>query len=256
MGIVNVTPDSFSDGGAYLEKEAALRRACQQLEQGADLIDIGGESTRPGSLPIDARQEWKRIEPLLTALQRQNLTGYVSVDTRHPQTMLRCAELGVSFINNIYGLADETTMRSLAKCGQLGYVAMHMQGRPETMQEKPLSGHEAVEKVDKFFAETKAKLLDFGFSSQRVYLDPGVGFGKDDAANFLLLKRAREFAEDYQLLYGISRKSFIGRWLDIDDAKERDLPSKGLEAHLIMSGVHIIRTHDVKALVYLRKFLH
>ncbi len=248
MGVVNVTPDSFSDGGSYLDPEHAIQHCLSLIEDGADIIDIGAESSRPGSAPVSPETEWQRLGPVLDKLSELKLCSKLSIDTRHDQTMLRAAEYGIGWINNIAGLARDETMKHLANKQNLKYIAMHMRGLPSSMQRSPLKGPEAVYEVDKSLSSYYGKLKTLGFSDDRIYLDPGIGFGKDDQANFQLLGHTLKLAKKRNVLIGVSRKSFIGRALNIDNPVERDAASKMLELGLALGGVSIIRTHQVGTL--------
>lgn len=249
MGVVNVTPDSFSDGGDYLNADAALTRALNLLADGADLIDLGAESTRPGALPVSADEEWARLKPVLQGLVAEGLGQRLSVDTQHGITALKAAnEFGVGWVNNIRGLFDSEVLRALSRFRGLTYVAMHMHGTPATMQRTPLVGSKAVEAVSSAFTEYHETLLGHGFDAKSIVLDPGIGFGKDDSGNLKLIAEVSAWSTSYQILVGVSRKSFMGRLLEIPVAKDRDSASKMLEFALILQGAKVIRTHEVRAL--------
>lgn len=268
MGVVNVTPDSFSDGGLHLDADKAVETAFRLTDEGADLIDIGAESTRPGSLPVEVGDEWRRLEPVLERLAKRTLGARLSVDTRKSEIMLRAADRGVRFINDSSGTADgrrpldpanagpdDDALRALAARADLDYCAMHMHGTPKTMQLDPLRGPEAVRAVDRFFAATRARFAQAGFGASRLWLDPGIGFGKGDAANLALLAAIPRWAAAGQVAVGVSRKGFIGRALGIEAPEERDGPTKMLELGLGIAGARLIRTHDVRRLARLRTLL-
>ena len=255
MGILNITPDSFSDGGHYFSPEKALERAYALLDQGADFLDIGAESSRPGASPLSQEEEWERLSPVLEVLCKEQLGARVSVDTYKPWIMEQAALMGVGAINDITGSAPDETLRFLASRG-LTYIAMHMHGKPCSMQESPLDHEEALLAVADFYKSTMERLLGLGFAPSKVWLDPGIGFGKTDKANIKLLSQAVSLADTYSLVIGISRKSFIGRILKINDPVSRDKPSKMLELGLMMQGVKAIRTHHVESLYHLRELLH
>ena len=248
MGILNVTPDSFSDGGVYLDPEEAAAHAERLAADGADIIDVGAESTRPGALAVPLDEEWGRLEPLLRQLAKAQLPIPLSVDTRKPEIMLRAADLGVAYINDVAGGAPIKILERLAGYSGLQYIAMHMNESPPTMQQDPLRGAAAVRAVDRFFAKTWATLGDAGFAPDRMWLDPGIGFGKGDSGNMQLLATLPRWAQTYKLCVGVSRKSFIGRALAIASPSDRDGPSKMLELGLAINGVRMIRTHAVKPL--------
>ena len=257
MGILNCTPDSFSDGGRFVHVDSAIRHACQLVEDGADIIDIGAESTRPGAVEISAGLEWERLKPILIQLQKE-LPAHIaiSVDTRKPDTMLKAADSGVQFINNVNGLAPGPVLRCLAGYRDLSYIAMHMHKCPQTMQIIPLEGLAAIEKVDTFFSDANRELQKNGFSQDRLWFDPGIGFGKSDQVNLCLMARTPEYSKHYKMVLGVSRKSWIGRCLGISDPESRDHPSKIAELSLALSGAKIIRTHEVKNLAQLRDVVY
>jgi dihydropteroate synthase len=254
MGIVNITPDSFSDGGRYLDPEAAYEQIVKLVDQGADIVDLGAESSRPGAELIDEQEEWRRLEPVLNRLAQQPLGVELSVDTNKPTVMRRLVGTGVTLINDIKGGADQETLSFLA--GQnMSYCAMHMHRSPADMQMEPLDGEQAVAAVAEFFRGTHDRLRRAGFAESAILLDPGIGFGKTIAANLRLLQYSMKVAHDYALVIGLSRKSFIGRMLEIDEPAERDGPSKMLELALILAGARVIRTHEVETLDRIRRLL-
>jgi len=252
MGVVNVTPDSFSDGGKYFDTERAVEHALRLVSEGADIIDVGGESTRPGSeVRVGEKEELERVIPVITALKRKQPEAVVSVDTYKSGVARAAVEAGAEIVNDVSGFRwDQKMVRTLAelKCGA---VMMHMRGRPEEWRSLPavadvvmLVKRELREWVD--FAVTK------GVKRETIVLDPGFGFGKSFEQNYPLLKRFDELhGLRYPLLAGVSRKSFVGRALarDGEDAtlEERLLGTIAAETALVMKGAHIIRTHDVRA---------
>lgn len=250
MGVINLTPDSFSDGGELQTPEAAAAKAARLVQEGADLIDLGAESTRPNAIPVESTEEWRRLEPVLKLLQKNHPTIPVSLDTRKPDLMLRAADLGVVFINDVEGglQVPKDTLGRLAKYPRMQYIAMHMQGTPQTMQQNPLSPDAAIAAVDAFFADRHAALRAAGFDENRIYLDPGVGFGKTDEANFKLMQDVTRWTRQYRVAIGISRKGFIRRAFKIENPKDTDPKTKKLEMGLAMLGVDMIRTHDVQGL--------
>jgi dihydropteroate synthase len=251
IGVLNVTPDSFSDGGTFLDPGKAVAHAWDLVHEGADVIDIGAESTRPGSAPVDADEEWRRLEPVLAALADQKPKARISLDTYKSVTMRRALAYPVDIINDISGVADRVTLETLAKRG-LTYWAMHMHRDPAHMHQDPLDAEEALRAVAAFYDRTQQTLLDAGFAKERIWLDPGVGFGKTDRGNVQLMRQAMAEVSRYEIVIGISRKSFIGRLLGIPDPKERDAASKMLELNFLLAGVRGIRTHDVARLKKLR----
>ncbi|MFK7826522.1 MAG: dihydropteroate synthase [Oligoflexales bacterium] len=253
MGVVNVTPDSFSDGGKYLDPGRACEWASELAIQGADIIDIGAESTRPGANDLDSGVEWRRLQPVIDRLKKQlDSRIKISVDTKKPELMILSARSGVDLINDVSGLADRETLRYLALESKVAYLSMHMKGCPNSMQDNPLKGCEVLDEICRFFSRSYDTLINAGFSRERIWMDPGIGFGKTDQANLLLMANVAHFAARYQLAVGISRKSWMGRLLDLQVPADRDPPSKIAEFALAAAGAKIIRTHDVKYLNRLR----
>lgn len=256
MGIVNITPDSFSDGGKFLNESHAVQHCLRLTEGGADIIDLGCESTRPGSLPVSLDTEWKRLQPVLQTLKTVAPNIKISVDTRKSEIMLRAAQqYKIHMINDTSGVADLKTLQELAKQRDLHYLAMHTTGPSETMQASPLCSKKVVPAVTRFFEDSYKKLLLSGFSSDRIWFDPGIGFGKTDQANLMLMSHTSTFAKHYQLAYGVSRKSIFGRLLKLETPSERDNPSKVTEIGLCFAGAKLIRTHSVESLSNLRRLL-
>ncbi|RZA14535.1 MAG: dihydropteroate synthase [Proteobacteria bacterium] len=251
MGIVNVTPDSFSDGGLFLSKDAALKQVHQLMSDGADILDIGAESSRPGAPAVPLEEEWNRLLPLLKELDKESVT--ISVDTYKPEIMRRLKDHNVTIINDIKGGAQipDEILKDWANLSRT-YLGMHMHLEPETMQQRPLDVREASAAVSFYYDKTRERLQNLGFPREKIWLDPGIGFGKTDAANLYLIREAIEDAGRTPLVMGISRKSFIGRILDIERAEDRDGPSKMLELSFLYAGVKAIRTHNVKHLKRLR----
>lgn len=254
MGVVNVTPDSFSDGGRFFKPEDAVDQVLRLVDDGADIIDIGAESSRPGAALISSDLEWQRLEPVLEKLFRRDIGCQISIDTNKDETMLRLVDTPVRIINDIKGGASRSTLEALA-VKDMTYIAMHMHHTPETMQLDPLDGEDAVRQVEDFFKSTAENLERCGFSKECIWLDPGIGFGKTDRANIALMKSSISQSRKWPVVVGVSRKSFIGRLLGIDDPLQRDHPSKMLELALMLAPVKAIRTHDVATLRRLRDHL-
>jgi len=252
MGIVNCTPDSFSDGGMYLDAQKALDQVSDFLDLGIDFIDIGGQSTRPGANSISSEEEWQRVVPVLDAV-RENcghaVLKKISIDSFYPELWLKAvSEYGVGMINSVIGARQEhkETLEELCDLdSDLAFAAMHMHGSPQSMQDNPLDDFASVHEALKRY---QANLQRAGFKSENIWLDPGVGFGKTDKLNFKLIAKTGELAKSGNLLYGVSRKSFLGRWLEIPESVERDHASKGLELGLAAAGAGMIRTHAPLAL--------
>jgi dihydropteroate synthase len=251
MGVVNVTPDSFSDGGLFIDAEKAVLRAEQSLDEGAAIIDVGGESTRPGATePVSEEEERKRVLPVIRDLKRRRPTAVVSVDTYKASVARAAVELGAEVVNDVSGFRwDPKMAKTLAEL-KVGAVLMHTRGRPEEWGALPPIGDPvlAVKRDLRQWAET-ATLA--GIKRDHLVLDPGFGFGKRFEENYPLLAHFAELQQvGFPLLAGVSRKSFIGRMLTRDgkDAgvDERLYGTLAAEALLILKGAHIIRTHDVR----------
>ncbi|MBC7532164.1 MAG: dihydropteroate synthase [Oligoflexus sp.] len=254
MGIVNVTPDSFSDGGRFFTSDLALGRIEKLLQDGADIIDIGAESTRPDAAPVPLEEEWRRLKPVLAVLDQQSLR--ISVDTYKPEIMRRLLDHRVEIINDVQGAGqvDDAFLSQWAKLGRC-YLPMHMHRDPKSMQTKPLSLEECKPIIQNFYEATQARLLRLGFPRDKIWLDPGIGFGKNDQANLYLIRDALQRAAETPIALGISRKSFIGRLLDIESPEERDAPSKMLELAFLFAGVKAVRTHNVRHLRRLKDMI-
>lgn len=248
MGIVNVTPDSFSDGGQFYDVEAAVAHGRQLLAQGADILDIGGESTRPGSALVPAEEEARRVVPVIERLVAE--TGApVSIDTWKAGVAEAAVAAGAEIINDISGLTRDPDMLPLGARTSAGLVIMHMQGTPQTMQNAPRYD-DVVREVGGFFAERLETCRAAGIAEERICFDPGIGFGKTLQHNLLLLKHLAtlgEFAPGRPLLLGASRKSFIGKILGRMEMQDRNWPTVGITALARAEGARIHRVHDVTA---------
>jgi dihydropteroate synthase len=243
MGIVNVTPDSFWDGGRYFDTEAALDHALELVEQGAEILDIGGESTRPGATPVPEKEELRRVLPLLERMERR-VAVPISIDTRKPAVARAALELGASIVNDIGAHRNERSMWELVEESHAGYVCMHMQGTPETMQSKPAYS-DVVGEVECYFSSQMEQLSHCGIGREQIILDPGIGFGKTLEHNLQLLAALRRFRSlERPVLLGVSRKSFIGKLLGTE-AEQRLPGALACAALAVEAGVQIIRTHDV-----------
>ena len=241
MGIVNVTPDSFSDGGQHATRDAALAHAQRLLREGAHILDIGGESSRPGAPALSEEEEWHRIAPVLTECLRWQVP--ISLDTYKPAIMQRALDLGVDILNDIWGLRQPGAVAAVAG-SRCGVCVMHMHGEPQTMQQQPLPG-EGVQAVAEFLRERAGILRAAGVAADRIALDPGVGFGKTVEQNFALLARQAELQlPDHPWLVGWSRKSSLGAVTGLGVA-QRLLPSVVAAVLAVERGAHIVRVHDV-----------
>jgi dihydropteroate synthase len=243
MGIVNVTPDSFSDGGRYAEPAAAIAHAKQLLADGADLLDLGAESTRPGSAPVPADEQWRRLAPVVEGLRRGAPDACLSVDTSSSEVASRALELGCHVVNDITAMRDPAMPALVAKSGA-GLVLMHMQGTPATMQNAP-SYRDVVTEVIEFLALRLGTARAAGVGEDCIAIDPGVGFGKAIEHSLALLAHLdRLVGLRRPVLTGVSRKSFIGRLLDrpVDQRLEGSLAATAVA---VLLGARIVRTHDV-----------
>lgn len=251
MGIVNLTPDSFSDGGRHDSTQAGLQHAQQLLRDGADMLDIGGESTRPGSPVVPADEEWRRIEGLLREAVRWQVP--LSVDTYKPETMRRALDLGVDIVNDIWALQQPGAQEVVAAHPRCGVCLMHMHRDPQTMQKAPMQG-DVVPAVGAFLAQRATELRHAGVAQARIVLDYGIGFGKTVAQNFSLLARQQELlALGYPLLAGWSRKSSLGTVLsrdgEVPEPAQRQAASVAAALLAVERGARIVRVHDVRETV-------
>ena len=246
MGIVNVTPDSFSDGGQHGSAGAALAHCEQLLKEGADILDVGGESSRPGAQPVGAEEEWARVAPVLRGAL--TLGCPVSLDTTKAVLMQRALELGVDIVNDINALRAAGAEDAVAQHPRCGVCLMHMQGEPQSMQSAP-SYVDVVSEVGQYLADRASRLCARGVAAERIVLDPGIGFGKTVEHNFELLRRQAELLRlGYPLLAGWSRKSSLGS-VTGRPAGERLVASVAAALAAVQRGAAIVRVHDVAATV-------
>lgn len=244
MGVINTTPDSFSDGGRFLRPTAAVRQALRLVAEGANCIDIGGESSRPGAARVSVTEELRRIVPVITQL-RNKTSIPISIDTYKPAVAVVALAAGANWVNDITGLADPA-MRQLVAKARCTVVLMHMQGTPQTMQHKPRY-HDVVGDIAQFFYERIALAQTSGIKRSQIILDPGIGFGKTVAHNLTIINRLDELQKFHlPILIGASRKSFIGK---LSDAKVEDRLPGTLAAHgfAVANGATWLRVHDVAA---------
>ncbi len=248
MGIVNVTPDSFSDGGLHATAEAALAHAQQLVREGADILDIGGESTRPGASPVDEAEEQRRVLPVIRALRQACPALRLSIDTRHPATAQAALEAGADIVNDIGGLTQPGMLELCAR-QRCGIILMHMQGEPAHMQDAPQYG-DVVAEVRTFFAERLAAAQAVGISPARICLDPGIGFGKTTAHNLALIRELESLRQlDCPLMMALSRKRFLGELLnDPAAAKTTAPPTVAMSLLAAERGADLHRVHDVAPL--------
>jgi dihydropteroate synthase len=246
MGVLNVTPDSFSDGGRFFAPDIATRHGLDLVDEGADLLDIGGESTRPGSDPVSADEEWRRIGSVIRDLASK-VHVPISVDTMKPDVAEKALEVGASIVNDVSGLQDPAMARLVART-RAGVVAMHMLGNPKTMQEQPRY-RDVVGEVRSFFADRIRALESAGVASETIAIDPGVGFGKTLEHNMALLANLHEIvALGHPVVVGVSRKSFIER-IAGPEAGDRLPGSLAAAALAVAQGARVVRAHDVRATV-------
>ncbi|MDP9898988.1 dihydropteroate synthase [Variovorax ginsengisoli] len=244
MGIVNVTPDSFSDGGAHASTAAALRHCEVLIEEGADILDIGGESTRPGSPAVTLEDELARVLPVVREAVRLQVP--ISVDTYKPEVMRAVLDLGADIVNDIWALRQPGALDAVAAYPGCGICLMHMHCDPQTMQAMPMQG-DVVTAVLDFLTERGAVLQAIGVEADRIVFDPGIGFGKTVAQNFSLLARQNQLlASGRPVLAGWSRKSSLGAVAGIEDAAGRKVPSVAAALLAIDRGAAVVRVHDVR----------
>jgi dihydropteroate synthase len=248
MGILNVTPDSFSDGGLHFTAESAIAAGLQMLDEGADILDVGGESTRPGATPVDEEEELRRVMPVIRELCRRDAT--VSVDTMKPEVARQALEVGAQIVNDVTGLRHPG-MKAVCTEAKATVCLMHMQGNPRSMQALP-HYEDVVLEVKQFLVEGAEELQAFGMLADQIWIDPGIGFGKTDEHNFTLLRNVSKLVETgFPVMIGVSRKGFIGRALASEGkslpANDRLEGTLALHVAAQLAGVKILRAHDVRA---------
>jgi dihydropteroate synthase len=243
MGILNITPDSFFDGGIYYEKERAIDRVYELAAQGADIIDIGGESTRPGAEEVSEAEELRRVIPVIETVAGK-IGKPISIDTMKPAVAKAALEAGAVIVNDVAANRDDPLMWEIAAAKNAAYVIMHMKGTPKTMQINPVYDN-VVAEVGKFFEERIQKVKKSGLDENSIILDPGIGFGKTVEHNLSLLRNLFIYTKfGFPVLIGVSRKSFIGKILNLD-VKDRLIGSVACELLAWLNGASIVRTHNV-----------
>jgi dihydropteroate synthase len=248
MGIVNVTPDSFSDGGMFDDAGAAVAHGAQLVDEGADLVDIGGESTRPGADPVPQEEERRRVLPVIEGLHAHRPDLPISIDTRHAAIATDALAAGASVVNDISGGAEEEMLPIVAKAGA-GLVLMHMRGDPATMQDAPLY-EDVVAEVHEYLRERVEAAIFAGVDADRLCVDPGIGFGKTVDHNLQLLRTIGVFGDlDAAVLVGASRKRFVGALSGAEDPRDRLEGSLAAAILAAASGADIVRVHDVLSTV-------
>lgn len=247
MGILNVTPDSFSDGGHFSNAELAIKHANQLIEEGADILDIGGESTRPNATPVSLEDELERVIPVIEALVAQDVNIPISIDTYKPAVMKAAIKAGASIVNDVRALQEKGALEVVAN-SDVGICLMHMQGNPENMQDDP-QYDDVVNEVLNFLMTRVKACNKLGINQNRIVLDPGFGFGKSRTHNITLIKKLDELNKlELPLLVGLSRKSVLGQMTG-NDVDARLFASISAAVIAAMKGAKILRVHDVKATV-------
>ncbi len=250
MGILNVTPDSFSDGGKFFNFQHAINRAKQMVEEGADIIDIGGESSRPNAAPVSAAEEIRRVVPVVEELVK-HIDVPISVDTVKAEVARRALDAGAAIINDITALTGDPDMAKVVADYDVPVVLMHMKGTPGTMQNNP-SYEDPVGEISAYLTEAIARAEAAGIAREKIIVDPGIGFGKTLGHNYTILKHLKNFeALGVPILMGTSRKSFIRKTLEENGREvpmeEIELGTQATVSASILGGAHIVRVHDVKA---------
>jgi dihydropteroate synthase len=248
MGVLNVTPDSFSDGGRYFSFDAAVERAIEIERAGADILDVGGESTRPGSEGISADEELRRVVPVIERL-RGSLKIPISVDTSKSEVAEAAVEAGAEILNDVTALRADPKLAEIARRRKLPLILMHMRGEPRTMQKKPFA-RSVLRDVTAGLRRAVAMARRAGVAKSQIVLDPGIGFGKSTEQNYELLARLPELARlGFPLMVGTSRKGFIGKTLGGIPATDRGWGTAASVTASILGGAHIVRVHDVREMV-------
>ena len=244
MGILNTTPDSFSDGGLFNSARKGLKKAVKMAEEGADIIDIGGESTRPGAKKIDVAEEINRTIPIIKLIRQELPNILVSIDTTKSQVAEKALQAGADIVNDISAMTFDPKIKQIIKKYNAGLILMHMQGTPQDMQINP-QYKDVYSDVKNFLSKKYKEAEEAGINRQSIILDPGIGFGKSLEHNLTLLKSLDRLTNEMPILLGLSRKSFIGSILNRANPNERLSGGLAANAFAIMKGAHILRVHDV-----------
>jgi dihydropteroate synthase len=248
MGVLNVTPDSFSDGGMFADAHDAERYAAQLLDEGADLVDIGGESTRPGSAPVPVEEELRRVLPVIEGLLGARDDAVISIDTRHHEVAAAALRAGAQVVNDVTGGRDPQLL-DVARDAGAGLVVMHMLGEPKTMQDDPRY-EDVVDEIHEYLRERVEAAVFAGIAVEALAVDPGVGFGKNLEHNLTLLRSLEAFMDlDAALMVGLSRKRFVGSLSGVEQAKDRLEGSLAAAGWAAAHGADVVRVHDVLATV-------
>jgi dihydropteroate synthase len=245
MGVLNVTPDSFSDGGEFFRTENAVEQGLRMAAEGAEVIDVGGESTRPGAEPLSAEEELARVLPAIVKL-RESVSAFISIDTTKAAVARGALEAGATIINDISGGRADPQMMKLAAEKKAAFIIMHMQGTPQTMQADP-HYDDVVAEVANFFRQQYARALECGIDSMAIAFDPGIGFGKTVEHNLALLANlSRLHVHDRPIVVGVSRKSSLGKMIASTEMSDRLAPTIAFTALLRERGANVLRVHDIK----------
>lgn len=245
MGVLNVTPDSFSDGGDFFSSDKAIARGVQIAAEGAQIVDVGGESTRPGAEPVSAEEELRRVIPVIEEL-RDKIEILISIDTSKSKVAEAALDAGASVVNDVTGGRGDAAMMPLIANRKAGFIVMHMQGEPRTMQTAPRYV-DVVAEVSNFFRQQYAYALEWGVDPMAIAFDPGIGFGKTLEHNLQLLANLEQLrVEDRPTVLGVSRKSFLGRLIGNPDMGTRLAPGVALTSLLRSRGADVFRVHDVR----------
>ncbi len=245
MGILNVTPDSFSDGGQFLDVEDAAGHAEQMIRDGADIIDVGGESTRPGALPVPAVEQIKRTQPVIASIRERHPQVPISIDTQSAEVASAAIDAGATIVNDVSAMRADSDMACRVAEAGAHVVLMHMQGTPQTMQQNP-HYDDVVGEIEAFLMERIEFAVSSGIMRGRMIIDPGIGFGKSVEHNLQILANLRRFTAIGSVLLGTSRKSLFGKLLGIDKTEERLTGTIVTNTVGLLAGVRILRVHDVR----------
>lgn len=246
MGILNVTPDSFSDGGRFVNLGDAVRHAQEMIRDGADIIDIGGESTRPGSDPVPAGEQIRRTQSVIAAIRKAHPNAGISIDTQSAEVASAAIDAGATMVNDVSALRSDADMAYRVADAGVYVVLMHMQGTPRTMQQNP-HYDDVVGEIEAFLNARIEFAASSGIRRERIIIDPGIGFGKTVEHNLQILASLERFTAIGSVLLGTSRKSLFGKLLGIDRVDERLVPTIATHTIALLAGVRILRVHDVKA---------
>ena len=248
MGVLNVTPDSFSDGGLFADTETAVAQGARLADEGADIVDVGGESTRPGAQPVDPEEERRRVIPVIEGLRRARPDAVLSVDTRRADVARAALDAGAHLVNDI-GAARDPAMLPLVAERDAGLVLMHMRGEPRTMQDHP-HYDDVVAEVHTYLRERVEAAVFAGIATERLAVDPGIGFGKDLGHNLALLRACGSFRDlDAAVVVGASRKRFLGTLTGVEEPVDRVEGSLAAAVVAVVNGADVVRVHDVAATV-------